>query len=197
MCFESKEINFKTIQSDSIKVLYTGRATPEKRVELAAAIALKSARRGLPVKFTFVGDIKESLPDELRTAGSFPGMETSPEKMHGYYRDSDVVIITSTEEGFPMSVMEGMAFGNAILSTPVGDIPNRVVQDKHGFIFSSVSDKELIINEALDFLVKYSDNLQYRKDIVEATHKFALQEFSLERFRSDWIQLVKHLTNSD
>ena len=49
-------------------------------------------------------------------------------------RDVSTVILPSYNEGLPMSILEGMACGKAIISTNVGAIPEVVIENENGII---------------------------------------------------------------
>lgn len=52
----------------------------------------------------------------------------SGEKKTGLLRRTDVFVLPSYNEGLPISILEAMSYGCAILSTPVGGIPE-IVRD--------------------------------------------------------------------
>jgi glycosyltransferase involved in cell wall biosynthesis len=87
---------------------------------LHAALAAEAA--GLPV--TFAGRMApETLPDE--------------------YRRARVLVMTSTSEGMPNVILEAMASGVPVVSTPVGSIPDVVKPDTTGFLFPVGDDAAL------------------------------------------------------
>jgi len=45
---------------------------------------------------------------------------------------TDIFVLPSYGEGMPMSVLEAMAFGLALITTPVGGIPDLMQPDRHG-----------------------------------------------------------------
>lgn len=49
---------------------------------------------------------------------------------------ADVFCLPSYKEGMPMSVLEAMSAGKAIVSTPVGGIPEIIYPDKNGLLFT-------------------------------------------------------------
>lgn len=63
---------------------------------------------------------------------------------------SDALILTSYNEGLPISILEAMSYGNAIISTPVGGIPE-VVDSSNGILVRP-GDKDAIFN-ALERIV--------------------------------------------
>jgi glycosyltransferase involved in cell wall biosynthesis len=50
------------------------------------------------------------------------------------YRRSDIYVLPSYKEGLPGSVLEAMSFGKPIISTPVGGIPEAVIEGRNGFL---------------------------------------------------------------
>ena len=138
------DVTPKVFSGKKLTVLYAGRGTPEKRVHLVARIALLCKLEKLPIDFTFLGDVRPYLDNSLAEAGNFVGNISDQEKVESIYRQSDILIITSSEEGFPMVVMEAMARGCIILATPVGDLPAHIHQSRQGFLFSTVTDEEKI-----------------------------------------------------
>ena len=52
------------------------------------------------------------------------------------YENKDLLLINSTTEGLPMSLLEAMARGIPAVSTSVGEIPNVITNGKNGFIYS-------------------------------------------------------------
>lgn len=63
---------------------------------------------------------------------SIPGWIDREEKLKRL-QDAGTVVLPSYHEGLPMSILEGMAAGKAILSTPVGAIPE-VVTAENGIL---------------------------------------------------------------
>jgi glycosyltransferase involved in cell wall biosynthesis len=58
----------------------------------------------------------------------------APPKMHDLFAASDVLVLPSRNEGLPMVIVEAMASGLAVISTPVGSISDAVVDGVNGLL---------------------------------------------------------------
>lgn len=105
-----------------MRLLFVGRDSPEKRLDLFIRIAERLARER-PGAFTATAVGMAPRPS---SAVRFPGSITDPDALSRIYRDHDALVVTSSREGFPLVVQEAMAHGLFIAATPVGDIPVRL-----------------------------------------------------------------------
>ncbi len=159
-------------------VLFVGRQSPVKRIELFLAItdALEQARPGL-FRFSVAGyDAVGQHPHV-----TFHGKVRDPQRLSDLYRAHDVVVQTSTLEGFPMVIMEAMAHGLAVLSTPVGDVPNRVTMD-FAFLSSSV-DEAVVLREMTKALLDLGTDRPRLEHMRAAAFAKAKEEYGWDAFR--------------
>jgi glycosyltransferase involved in cell wall biosynthesis len=70
---------------------------------------------------------------ELEDRCELPGMVIGEEKVR-YFQEADVFVFPSYKEGLPIVVLEALAAGLPIISTPVGGIPSVVRMDENGFL---------------------------------------------------------------
>ena len=75
-----------------------------------------------------------------------------------------------------------MASGCVILSTPVGDIPYHVHHKKNGYLFSSTTDENKIVEEGLTYLKQIMENHNLFKEISNNNLTYAKKEFDLSIF---------------
>ena len=84
------------------------------------------------------------------------------------------VVLPSYNEGLPMSVLEGMASGKAIISTNVGAIPE-VVKEENGILIQPGDVQALA-----DALVSCSTDIEMIKHMSSANIKKIDQQFSMK-----------------
>jgi len=172
------------------RVFYSGRSTPEKRPHLVAAIAEKVHEKDPTIEFVMAGDSFNSLQKPELSFIDFRGNIADTHLLHSIYRRCNVLLITSATEGFPLAVIEGMAYGCVILATPVGDIPEHVKNDVNGYVFSSVEDEETIIQEGVDLILQLKANKALLKTICVNNIAYAHANFTLQQFGDAYKKLI-------
>lgn len=93
--------------------------------------------------------------------------------------ESDVMILPSRAEGVPMALLEGMAWGLPIISSPVGGIPDIITDGQEGFLVPP--DDIPAISEAIQRFVENRDLL--REMSTQARRR--AESFSLEKYRQN------------
>ncbi len=181
--------------SGKINVLYAGRGTEEKRVELIAKIARLTGMNNVPAAFNFMGDVKGAIPNDTLPYCNLLGHKIDNAEIEAVYNQSHVLIITSSTEGFPLVIEEAMARGCAIIATPVGDIPVHLKNEVNGFLFSSVNNEQLIVKEGVDFLTLLCNNKKLLAEMGEKNRQYAQNHFSIQAFNNHYRQLFHQLRN--
>lgn len=121
------------VQSDALVCSWVGRLVPIKRVDvLLEAVAL--ARRNRPDLVLIIAGGGE-LEDDLRQQADRLGI-TDAVHFLGYRRDleriaaaSDVAVLSSDNEGTPVSLIEAAASGLPMVSTDVGGVAEIVTSE--------------------------------------------------------------------
>lgn len=58
------------------------------------------------------------------------------QKKHEYFSNCDYFILPTYYEAMPMTVLEALSYGMPVLTTPVGSIPEIIIQEHNGFLFA-------------------------------------------------------------
>jgi glycosyltransferase involved in cell wall biosynthesis len=180
-------------QKGYLHIVYAGRGTEEKRVYLVDDIARASRSIGLPVKVSYLGAVDEGLRNVKDVQDRYYGNVSDFSIMDEVYRSADILMITSTEEGFPMVVMEAMARGCAIIATPVGDIPIHVAPYRNGWLFSNVHDEKKIVLEGVQFLQQANKEPELLEKIQANNMNYASLHFGIQEFEQHWRLLIESM----
>ncbi len=116
-------------------VVSVGRIDPLKDVHTMLRVAEETLRRVPGARFLHYGPVTdgeeaygrscEQLHRQLGLGDRFRFMGRTTEPARAA-RDADVVLMTSISEGLPMSILEAMSQGRAVVATGVGGVPDVV-----------------------------------------------------------------------
>lgn len=176
---------------DPMTVLFLGRLGERKGIyDILDTIEILSDKG---IHFILAGDgeinkVKGIIKKKgLESIVEIPGWIGDSEKS-ALLLKSDIYILPSYNEGLPMSILEAMASGLPIVSTPVGGIPDAVISDKNGYLVSpgdvsNLAEKILILNK---------NKKLWRKMSVESS-KIAEDIYDMSRIELELTQLYKKL----
>lgn len=121
-----------------VRILFLGELGERKGVpQLVTALARCSTHASWKAVIAGNGDA-ESVRTSVESFGlsdrvSVPGWVGSNETER-LLRESDVLVLPSHAENLPMSVIEGMAAGLAVITTPVGAVPDIIQHGRTGLL---------------------------------------------------------------
>ncbi len=172
---------------------YIGRLSGEKGVQhFAQALpAILSDRQDLHVLIGGDGQLKEtievSLQEQALTARvDLPGW-ISHDDLPRYLNQLRLLVLPSYTEGLPNIMLEAMACGTPVLATPVGAIPDVIIDGKTGFIMEDNSPECIAENviRALD-----SPDLEW---IAEDGRRFVEENFTFEKVVENWKTVLQDI----
>lgn len=105
---------------------------------------------------------------------SFTGYIEGSEKEY-YFRKASIYTMCSYMEGFPMTVLEAWAYSIAVVTTPVGGLPDAIEEDINCLSFPMGDSKALA--KQLDKLISNDEKRMY---IAQNGHEYANTHFSVE-----------------
>ena len=119
-------------------VVYLGRLACVKNPQRMMRILAKVLKQRPETKIAIVGQGEleaevKSLAKTLAVADkvAFLGFQSNPLKI---LHDAKAMLITSYREGFPMCMVESLAVGTPVVSTPIDGVKERVEDGKNGFL---------------------------------------------------------------
>lgn len=170
-------------------ISWIGRAVKIKAPERVLEIATECKLRGLEVHFALSGDgpllgALKSRAKQLHLPIQFLGWQTDIERILSF---SDLVILTSENEGMPVALIQAQMAGIPVLTTDVGSASEVLVNGKSGFCID-YSAKDFV--DKIETLI---NNPLMQKTFGEAGKKNAIEKFSRSRLVSDHANLYRRL----
>ena len=173
----------------NFKVIWVGRIVKEKRPELF----LKLAKNVPMLKFYMVGGSSEEdygyYIKIKKSASKLKNVEfigfVSHNEIDKYYRQSDLLVNTSSNEGFPNTFLE--AWGNNIPVVSLGFDPDGIISSHKLGLHSKTFDKML---EDIKTLI---ENDKLRKEMGTNSRKYVEKEHDAKKIVKEYERLIKSL----
>jgi glycosyltransferase involved in cell wall biosynthesis len=178
-----------SLPEDRFIVTWIGRAVPVKAPHRIIEIAAECEQRRLKVQFVLVGEgpLLSDLKDVVRQrklAITFLGWQSDIEKVLSF---SDLVLLTSENEGTPVALIQAQMAGIPVLTTNVGSAPEVMINEQSGFCLK-YSAKDFA--DKVELLAK---NDCMRLSFGAAGKSNSRNNFSLSRLVSDHTELYRDL----
>jgi glycosyltransferase involved in cell wall biosynthesis len=169
-------------KQDCLLVTFLGRLDAVKGYLALLSIAKAAQKNPLlkgRIRFVYVCSDKHpkkrKMLEQQYPYIKFTGFRNDVESV---WKATDIHVLASYDEGLPNSVMEAMAAGCAVISTPVGGVPYLIQDGKNGVL----AEHELLLN-ALERVVL---DKQLRNHIRKHAPSIICSEYN-------WSSLPKHI----
>jgi glycosyltransferase involved in cell wall biosynthesis len=177
------------ISSQTLYITFVGRLTQIKRPDRLLDVAKECKERGLDLRFLVAGEGElfedskaRAMSEELNV--TFFGWRKDIDQI---FAASDIAILTSDNEGIPLTLIQAAQAALPIVATNVGSISDIVVSESTGYLTSQSA------SDMADAIEKLARDGQLRKIMGEAGKARAAQYFSLERMLKDHADLYRSL----
>lgn len=172
---------------------YIGRLSEEKGVQhFARALpVILSERHDLCALIGGDGNLEDSIKVSLREEGitalvDLPGWIPHDE-LPKYLNQLRLLVLPSYTEGLPNIMIEAMACGTPVLVTPVGAVPDVIIDGKNGFIMEDNSP-ECIAKNVMRVLEHSS-----LEEIAKAGRWLVRENFAFERTVERWKEVLDEI----
>lgn len=192
---------------DEVLVGIVGRLTEIKNHALFLEVAARyrAIPRAPRVRFLVIGDghLRPALEAQARALGldgyvTFLGQRDDPEN---FYPALDIVALTSLNEGTPLTLLEAMANGRAVVATNVGGVVDLVGATTDGAEHAPYAIRERgLLAPSRDAdglcaaLVRLAGDATLRQELGERGRQFVGQNYSRECLVDDIARLYDQLT---
>lgn len=163
--------------STTARLLYLGRLVEGKDVHLLIDAVRRLDAEGLSVELLIAGDGPTRSELEAQAASGrlragtirFLGFVSEPEKV---LAEADVLVLPSQHEGLPISVLEAMACGIAIVASNVGGIGLAIRHQREGLLVPAGRQEPL--------------EAAIRRLVLDPTLRAKLGTRARKRFQESW-----------
>jgi glycosyltransferase involved in cell wall biosynthesis len=169
-----------------------GRIFPIKNHNLFLKSAARIAAHQPMARFIIVGDgiLRSTLVQKAHELGIidrvvFTGWRRDLPRI---YADLDVLVISSDNEGTPVSAIEAMASGCPVVATRVGGLPDLITDKESGFLVRR-GDADGIASAVVNLL----QHPEMGKGVALNAMTAAQSRFALKRLIADMDRLYSHL----
>ena len=173
----------------ALQCAFIGRVTKIKRPDRFLDVVSELKKRGINLEFFIAGD--GELLDQCRERIT---RENLPVKVLGWQSNiekvlaaTDIIVLTSDNEGTPLSLIQAGMAGLPVVTTRVGSVPEVVLDGVTGIITS------LDIQEIADALEKLANDSALRHQMGVAAKGFTLANFGIERLVHNHEEIYKKL----
>lgn len=180
------------LSASQLQCAFIGRVTQIKRPDRFLDVVREVKRREIDLNFFIAGDgelldvtrcriLEENLPVTVL------GWQSEIEKV---LSAADIVILTSDNEGTPLSLIQAGMSALPVVTTNVGSVPEVVLDGFTGFVTS------VNVNEIADALEKLVNEASLRAQFGTTTQTFTLENFGVQRLVDDHQELYRKLLSS-
>ncbi len=181
-----------TLPADTVQCAFIGRVTQIKRPDRFLDVVSEIKMRDVNLHFFIAGDgeLLEMCRERIKR-------EDLPVTILGWQGDiervlssADMVVLTSDNEGTPLSLIQAGMAGLPVVTTNVGSVPEVVLDGVTGIVTG------LDVQEIADALEKLANDKSLRTKLGAAAQEFTLSNFGVKRLVHDHEELYKKLLSS-
>ncbi len=161
-----------------------GRVAPIKnhRLFIEAAMIFMRTNPGKPVRFAIIGGGESKILDDLMGLEArielgenllFCGNQEEPAQIYGFM---DCLVLTSVNEGTPLSILEAFAASVPVVSTAVGGVPDTLGEGVRGLL---VEQNPSSVAQGMQEVFEKDNSSR-----TQLAREYVIQNFSLENLYS-------------
>jgi glycosyltransferase involved in cell wall biosynthesis len=180
------------LSASQLQCAFIGRVTQIKRPDRFLDVVREVKKRGIDLNFFIAGDgelldlsrrriLEENLPVTIL------GWQSDIEKV---LSAADIVVLTSDNEGTPLSLIQAGMSALPVVTTNVGSVPEIVLDGVTGFVTS------VNVSEIADAIEILANDASLRAQLGVAGQTFTLQNFGVQRLVDDHQELYEKLLSS-
>lgn len=176
------------IPQDIPIVIFVGRLEEEKGVPILVE-AIAKTKEDLHLIIIGSGTLEQNISDMIQADDSLRDKVSMLGRKYNiaeYLQASDIWVLPSYTEGLPVSMLEAMSVAMPIIITPVGAIPEIIIDKQNGFIIP-VGDSDSL-SQTIDHII---DQPQLAKQVGQKARALVLDNYSVEQIGRNHLRLYE------
>ena len=178
----------------SNKILFLGRLDSNKSPDLLLYAGAELVKKKCNFTLVFAGDgnisMYESLARDLGISQQCEFLGWISKSKEKLLYSCDIFCLPSRAEGMPMSLLEAMAYGMAVITTPVGGIPRVIAHGENGLLVP-VGNVDSLASSIMTLLM----NPQMREELGDAARKTIEQHFGIQNHVQSLLAVYRSVLN--
>lgn len=181
--------------SESVKLLYAGRVSMEKRLDLLIETLAELKHLNWKLQIVGEGPLLKNLKRQVIRNELVERIEFSSwkrrEELVKIYQQADVFVFPSTSEGMPNVVLEAMACGLPVITSRIPGCEELVEDGVNGFLIEPLNKDQLKAA-----LIKLISSPEQRGQLGEQSISKA-KAYSWERVGQSYFELLQRIAGND
>ncbi len=171
-----------------VNIGIVGRLAPIKNhkmlMRIASSIVQRAERMAGNIRFVIIGD--GELRHELERYAEELGIKEMVEfvgwvkDLKKIYEELDIVVLTSLNEGTPVSIIEAMAAGRPVVASDVGGVKDIIKDGESGYLVGSGDEKDFS-----ERLMELINDAEKRRRFGQYGRSLVKDRFSKDRLIKD------------
>lgn len=176
--------------AEKLVMVFVSRNSPEKRIPQVGAVAARLVK-DIGAEVHLVGNglvnavCKEDVPHLI-----FHGEVNDINELNSIYAKAHLFFLLSSREGMPITILEAMANGCAVVSTSVGGIAGEVEEGINGVLVPNGLDDKDLEEFAVKAIKGLNEDRALLKSMGQKNYAKAKSEYSEEEFKSSYRSLL-------
>ena len=177
----------KKIDDKNLKIVYVGYLRKAKGVDTVINSFYHLQQKYPKAQLTIVGtgeseqELKEIIRANPIKNVQFLGHIDSREKLNTILRTHDIFCFASLSEGSPRVILEAMANGINVVSTPVGSLPT-IFKHNENILFADFNNATVFSDQMINLISNEKNAFLLRKNAFEKVKNYKIENFLKEIF---------------
>ena len=178
---------------NSKKIISVGRLTKQKNFEMLVDVAkiVLEKHKDYSWHIFGIGEDEGKIENKIKkyNLGERLILMGRSENLYDLYKDYSMMVMTSRYEGFPMTLLEGMACKLPLISFDIQTGPNEIIKEGiNGFLIKPFEIEDM--GKKICVLIEDKEKME----AFSIYNSNFIHEFNLRSIMAKWISLIEEVT---